>query len=99
MAISKLTQLAAKAVENANPDKLTFKLADLESVVTRNQKVSFRVTLSNGTTVTFWSTNMAELVTELPDGLTCQLLPGVEILENGNLIPGGSQWEGPWAGK
>lgn len=96
--LKKLQDLAAKAKAAVQTENLSFPVTSLEAKATESAipKVNFRATLTNGKVVTFWESNMAELVEPSADGNSFLLKAGVTILEDGALIPPGSKWAGVW---
>lgn len=90
-----LLDLVNKAKESAV--QLTFNIADLETKVSSNGNVGMRVKLSSGQTVTFWASNMDDVVkaVDAANGIY-GVVPGTRIATDGGLIPANASQGGFW---
>ena len=91
-----LKDLGKKALSNLK--SLTFKIENVESKaspITGN--VGFRVETDEGKTITFWLSNMDEVV-ELTDAATglYTVIPGTRVAADGGLIPASAKAGGFW---
>ena len=80
------SELVKQAQMNSE-SSLTFNKADLEIQVASNGNVGFRVTTDQGQVITFWSSNVDQVVEELDNIGNCRVLPGTGISRDGGLIP------------
>lgn len=90
-----LLDLVTKAKESAV--QLTFNIADLETKVSSNGNVGMRVKLSSGQTVTFWASNMDDVVKAVDEAKGIYgVIPGTRIATDGGLIPANAATGGFW---
>lgn len=69
----------------------TFAAVNVEVKATKNGNLGYRVMTSKGRQVTFWDSNMQDIV-EFLDADTMQLKAGVRVLDDGSCIPAGSSF-------
>ncbi len=80
-----LAELASQA--SASVDTLTFNISNVEVKMSSTGNCGFRATCDDGTVVTFWSSNMDEVVEQLDDNGNYRVLPGTKISDrDGGLI-------------
>lgn len=92
MSLLNLKAAALKSVET-----LTFKIGDVETKVAKTGKVGFKATCANGKVITFWDSTMEKVVEATNTAETeFRVKPGVNILEDGGLIPADAQSTGFW---
>ena len=99
MSVTSLQLLAeqAKLAElAAGHEDMTFNISSLETKVSKTQNVGFRVTTDQGQQITFWSSNMDQVVEALDDAGNYQVIPGTRVADDGGLIPFGSKPGGFW---
>jgi len=97
-----LQQLAQQALSKLN--QLTFNISSVASVPTSTGNVSFKVETAEGKVITFWSSNMDEVVEPTDDKGNYRVVPGTrlaeETLKDGTqafgLIPKGAAKGGIW---
>jgi hypothetical protein len=102
MAAITLQQLAQQALSKLN--QLTFNISKVASVPTSTGNVSFKVETTEGKVITFWSSNMDEVVEPTDNEGNYRVIPGTrlaeETLKDGTpalgLIPKGSAKGGIW---
>lgn len=94
-----LAMLAEQAISKATQD-LTFNVANCEvGEPSSSGNVGFRVQLSNGKTVTFWSSTMDQVVEAIDDDGTYRVIIGTRFAEDGGLIPATASQGGYWKNK
>jgi hypothetical protein len=81
-----LASLVEQVKRQATSD-LTFNIDDVETKISKSGNVGVRVKCSNGTIITFWSTNMDQVVEAIDDDGTYQVIAGTKVLDDGSLIP------------
>jgi hypothetical protein len=91
-----LAEQAKKAQLSSGHEDMTFNISSLETKVSKTQNVGFRVTTDQGQQITFWSSNMDQVVEALDDAGNYQVIPGTRVADDGGLIPAGSKPGGFW---
>ena len=86
MAVSLLHALVEQAISQES-EILTFNISSVETKVSKTGKVGFRATTDQGTVVTFWSSNMDQLVEPTDDNGNFRVVPGTKVSQEGSLIP------------
>ena len=90
-----LAELAAQA--SASVDTLTFNIENVDVKLSSTGNTGFRATCDNGTVITFWSSNMDQVVEQLDDNGNFRVLPGTRVADDGGLIrkdaPKGGFWD------
>lgn len=89
-----LADLAAQA--SASTDTLTFNISDVEVKMSKTGNTGFRATCSDNTVITFWSSNMDQVVELLDDNGNYRLVPGTRVSDDGGLIPKDARQGGFW---
>ena len=87
LAAMSFSEIAKQAQLNSE-SCLTFNKVNMEirnAETTGN--VGFRVTTDQGQVITFWSSNVDQVVEELDNNGNCRVLPGTGISKDGGLIP------------
>ena len=90
-----LAELAAQA--SAKVDTLTFNISDVEVKMSKTGNTGFRATCSNGQTVTFWSSNMDQVVEQIDDNGNYRVIPGTRLSDDNGLIPKDASQGGFWS--
>lgn len=95
MAALSLQLLAKQALSQL--EQLTFNIADVEAKASRTGNVGFRVTTDQGRVVTFWSSNMDQVVEAMDDNGGYRVIPGTRIADDGGLIQKDASQGGFWS--
>lgn len=85
MAATLLHALVEQAFSQ-DPSALTFNISSVETRVSKTGKVGFRATTDQGTVVTFWSSNMDQVVEPTDDNGNFRVVPGTKVSPEGSLI-------------
>ena len=85
MAVSLLHSLLEEAISQ-DSGILTFNISSVETKVSKTGKVGFRATTDQGTVVTFWSSNMDQVVEPTDDNGNFRVVPGTKVSQEGSLI-------------
>jgi hypothetical protein len=85
MAVSLLHSLVEQAISQ-DSSILTFNISSVETRVSKTGKVGFRATTDQGTVVTFWSSNMDQVVEPTDDNGNFRVVPGTKVSQEGSLI-------------
>lgn len=96
---NKLQQLAAAAIaaKRLTETDKTFNIDACETKVSKLNNVGFRAVLADGSTVTFWSSNMDRVVEAIDDNGNFRIITGTTITDDGSLIPKDSASSGFWS--
>ena len=95
--VAKLPTLADLASQaSASTDTLTFNISDVEVKMSKTGNTGFRATCSDNTVITFWSSNMDQVVELLDDNGNYRILPGTRVSDDGGLIPKDARQGGFW---
>lgn len=95
--VAKLPTLAELAAQASNAvDTLTFNIENVEVKMSKTGNTGFRATCDNGTVVTFWSSNMDQVVELLDDKGNYRVLPGTRVADDGGLIDKDARQGGFW---
>lgn len=86
MAATLLHALVEQAISQES-EILTFNISSVETKVSKTGKVGFRATTDQGQVVTFWSSNMDQLVEPTDDNGNFRVVPGTKVSQEGSLIP------------
>jgi len=89
-----LADLAAQA--SASVDTLTFNIENVEVKMSKTGNTGFRATCDDKTVITFWSSNMDQVVEQLDNNGNYRVLPGTRVAEDGGLIPKDASQGGFW---
>lgn len=95
MAATSLHLLAKQALGQL--DTLTFNISSVEAKASKTGNVGFRVTTDQGRVVTFWSSNMDQVVEAVDESGNFQIIPGTRLADDGGLIPKDSSQGGFWS--
>ena len=96
-AVTKLPTLADLASQaSASVDTLSFNISNVEVKMSKTGNTGFRATCDNGEVVTFWSSNMDQVVEMLDDNGNYRVLPGTRVSDDGGLIPKDARQGGFW---
>jgi hypothetical protein len=74
-------------VKRQATEGLSFNIENVETKVSKSGNVGVRAECTNGTIITFWSTNMDQVVEAIDDNGTYQVIAGTKVLDDGSLIP------------
>ena len=85
MAVSLLHSLLEEAISQ-DSGILTFNISSVETKVSKTGKVGFRATTDQGTVITFWSSNMDQVVEPTDDNGNFRVVPGTKVSQEGSLI-------------
>jgi hypothetical protein len=89
-----LSDLAAQA--SASVETSQFNIENVEVKTSKTGNTGFRATCDNGTVITFWSSNMDQVVELLDNNGNYRVLPGTRISDDGGLIPKDARQGGFW---
>lgn len=89
-----LADLAAQA--SASVETSTFNIENVEVKTSKTGNTGFRATCDNGQVITFWSSNMDQVVELLDNNGNYRVLPGTRISDDGGLIPKDARQGGFW---
>lgn len=89
-----LADLAAQA--SASVATSTFNIENVEVKMSTTGNTGFRATCDNGTVITFWSSNMDQVVELLDNNGNYRVLPGTRVADDGGLIPKDARQGGFW---
>jgi hypothetical protein len=93
-ALPTLADLASQA--SSAVDTLTFNISNVEVKMSSTGNCGFRATCDDGTVVTFWSSNMDQVVEMIDDNGNYRVLPGTRVAEDGGLIDKDARQGGFW---
>lgn len=85
MAATLLHALVEQAISQ-DTSTLTFNIASVETKVSKTGKVGFRATTDQGTVITFWSSNMDQVVEPTDEEGNFRVVPGTSVSQEGSLI-------------
>ncbi len=86
-----------KSIQDASMNGLTFNIKDVESKISpKTRNVGYRVTLDNGQVVTFWSSNLDQVIEAIDDKGNHRVIAGTRITDDGSLIPKDAKSGGFW---
>jgi hypothetical protein len=95
--VTKLPTLAELASQvSAATETLTFNIENVEVKASKTGNTGFRATCDNGTVITFWSSNMDQVVELLDNNGNYRVLPGTRTSDDGGLIPKDARQGGFW---
>jgi hypothetical protein len=89
-----LADLATQA--SASVETLQFNIENVEVRVSKTGNTGFRATCDNDTVITFWSSNMDQVVEQLDNEGNYRVLPGTRVSDDGGLIPKDARQGGFW---
>lgn len=85
-----------ESIQRKSTEGLSFNIADVESKISKSGNVGYRVTLANGQVVTFWSSNVDQVIEAIDDKGNHQVIAGTRITDDGSLIPKDAEKGGFW---